>query len=166
MQLGRDGPHLAGLLERREGLLGHVQRLTFAHLTPFANAFSKNAKTEPEGMSRVVVNKGGALGDRFDKLKKKGKGQSEASTDKRRQKKKEGTKTARQGKTAGKREGGGGRRGGAAGGKKKPVTAADLDAELDKYALANADKSVIKSNLDAELEEYNNKREAAAAAKE
>ena len=114
-------------------------------------------------MSRVVVNKGGALGDRFDKLKKKGKTQANAGTEKRREKKREGTKSARQGKVGGKRRGAGGERKG--GEKKKPVTAADLDAELDKYALSNQDKTAAKEHLDAELEEYNKKRDEAAAAK-
>jgi hypothetical protein len=120
-------------------------------------------------MSRVVVNKGGALGDRFDKLKKKGKSQAAAGTDKRRERQKEGTKNARQGKVGGKRRGGergGGERGGAErGGKKKPVTAADLDAELDKYTLANQDRAVAKEHLDADLDDYNKKRDEAAAAK-
>merc|ERR1711916_380066 len=103
-------------------------------------------------MSRRVV----ALGDRFDSMKKK---KPSAGTDKRRS----GKNIEIRGKRSNKLDQKRGKRKTQQQQpkKKKPVpkkkpTAEELDAELEKYAMANEERA--KDYLDAQLEEYNRKR--------
>merc|ERR1719197_319107 len=107
---------------------------------------------------RVIVSKkGGALGDRFDELKrKKGSGAPEkrraAKGGQVRQKRTQKLDKKRDRKPAPKKK----RE------PKKALTAAELDAQLDSYNLKNEERG--KDYLDAQLDEYNRQRDEAAKA--
>merc|ERR1711991_1049697 len=100
-------------------------------------------------MSRrvVVTKKGGALGDRFDGMKKKNAG---AGTERRRTGQKEQNRNRRNQELDQKR---GKKKGGKknnAKNTKKPLTAAELDAELEQYNLKNGERG--KDYLDDQLD--------------